>query len=88
MEGLEIDANEIEVVNDSGWRSIHRVREVQVSYRGVSYHLRRWYKIPLHEGDDYDNGNEWGIDNRHTNPDNIPDVIKKFLEDAIEDLGE
>lgn len=86
MEGLEIDRNEIEVVEDSGWRSIHRVREVKVSYRGISYHLRRWYKIPLFEGDEYDQGDEWGIDQRHTSRENLPEVIQDFLTDTIEDL--
>lgn len=86
MEGLEIDRNEIEVVEDSGWRSVHRVREVKVDYRGVSYHLRRWYKIPLMEGEEHDYGNEWGIDSRHTGQQNIPEVIQDFLTDTIEDL--
>lgn len=84
----DIDKEEVidvKLVEDSGWKSIHQIRELSVEFGGNTYNYRRWIRIPVFRYDDYDFGDEWGKDLQYIDSKDVPQEVIQYVNDFIEE---
>jgi hypothetical protein len=82
--GDPVDNPTLTKTNDSGWKTIKRIRQVETEYQGITYYLRKRIELPYLNNEEYFLKLEWGRNGEALPSRNIPHQVIKFLTRAIE----
>lgn len=80
------EGTDVTVIEDSGWKSIHQIRELSVQHGKDTYNYRRWIRIPVFKYDDYDIGDEWGKNHQHIDSEDVPQEVIQYVNDLIDEV--